>query len=182
MEEWNRSSESGGIHMRHIIATGALSLLLFFISGTAHAVDTDGKFGVGGLTSLGSEGVSGLSLNYWVGGLKTGIIAGIRHIRPKEGDNETNLNLAFQGLYSLSRTKRANFNTGLRIVLKGLVTPTGEEMEPGLEIPLEAEFWVTEHVSVLANAGLGIYFPKDRTVVEIGSPRMAVGAGFNFYF
>jgi len=161
----------------------AFSLMSFLLVGqSALAVDTDGKFGIGGNASLSEAGVTGLGLNYWVGHLKVGAITGFNMISPSEGDSETRMSLAIHGLYAVARSKEANLNTGLRINLKDLMAPEGTDMALGFEVPIEAEFWVTEHVTITAHVGLSIDMPEDTTVVTFGGPGFNGGAGFNFYF
>ena len=167
--------------MRHSIVGLAVAFFLV-LGGNALAVDTDGKFGVGGNASLSESGVSGLGLNYWVGHLKVGVITGFEMQSPAEGDSTTKLDLAVHGLYAVSRSKDANLNTGVRINLIDLVGAKGTETTFGLEVPIEAEFWVTNHVTITAHAGLSIYMPEDNTVIRLGAPGFNGGAGFNFYF
>ena len=160
-----------------------LTAVLVLLGGTnAYGVDTDGKFGVGGNASLSEYGVSGLGLNYWVGHLKAGLIAGFEMTSPSEGDSTTKLDIAFHGLYALARSKRANLASGIRVNLIDLVGATGTETAMGFEVPIEAEFWVTNHVTITAHAGLSMYEDGDDTVVRLGAPGFNGGAGFNYYF
>ena len=167
----------------------ALSLMgLLLVGQNALAVDTDGKFGIGGNASLSQQGVTGLGLNYWVGHLKVGAITGFSMVSPSEGDSTTNMSVALHGLYAVARSKEANLNTGLRINMRDLIASGGAEgaaeqdMTLGFEVPIEAEFWVTEHVTITAHVGLSIDMPTDTTIISLGGPGFNGGAGFNFYF
>lgn len=163
-----------------VVLFSVLGLLM--LTGNATAVDTDGKFGIGANASLSAMGVSGVGLNYWVGDLKIGAITGFMMTSPSEGDGETKVDLALHALYSVARSKEANLNTGVRLNLVDLVGPEGTDMTMGFEVPIEAEFWVTEHVSVTAHVGLAIDMPKDNMIISFGGPAFNGGAGFNFYF
>ena len=160
----------------------ATALMFTLLGSTALAVDTDGKFGIGANASLSDSGVSGLGLNYWVGHLKVGVITGFEMQSPSEGDSTTKLDLGLQGLYAVARSKEANLNTGARLNFIDLVGPEGSDMAFGFEVPIEAEYWVTNHVTITAHVGLSIFMPKDNTIITLGAPGFNGGAGFNFYF
>ena len=157
-------------------------LVGILLTSPAVAVDTDGKFGVGASSTLSSSGVSGLSFNYWVGALKVGTIAGFEYVSPSEGDSSHQLDLAIHGLYAIAREKRANLNFGVRIFLVKLSHSEDEPTDVGMEFPIEAEFWMTEHVTITAHAGVGMFFPEQRKEIHVGAPAFSGGAGFTYYF
>ena len=152
-----------------------LSVVLF--TSPAFGVDTDGKFGVGASSTLSSSGVSGLGFNYWIGALKVGTILGFQYESPSEGDSIHQLDLALHGLYAIAREKRANLNVGARIFFIKLSHSEEEPTDLGIEVPIEAEFWVTEHVTISAHAGLEMFFPDQRKVIRVGAPLSAEGLG-----
>ena len=167
--------------MKKIASLIAMAAMVFGV-GTATAADTDGKFGVGAHSSLTDGGVSGLGVNYWIGDIKAGLVLDIQMVMPDEGDAVNNISAAVQGLYAVARSKDANLNTGLRINLNDLSGPEGTDMALGIEIPVEAEYWVTEHVTVTAHVGLAVEMPEGAMLISIGAPGFAGGAGFNFFF
>ncbi len=177
-------------------AKGLLAALamvgLLTAGGNAMAKNMDGHFGVGVNQSLNAS-VTGIGLNYWIGNIKAGIIAGVNYFKPDSGDGQMQVRLALQGLYAVARATNANLNVGLRFNLGMNSKVAPDTTGFGFEIPIEAEYFLSDHFSILGHAGLAIdIIGKDGSPlmpgagkglnIGFGSAGFSGGVGFNFWF
>ena len=182
-----------------MLRKAAFALLLtvaIALSAPAHAKDMRGKFGVGLNQSL-TSGVTGIGLNYWIGNLKVGGIFGMNFFFPDGGgDVESTVLIGLQGLYAIARADDANLNFGLRFNM-GIADPGAADTVFGVQfdIPLEGEYFLSEHFSLYGHVGLTMTIigddpnPLEHNVVHakgfnlgVGDGGFSGGAGFNFYF
>jgi len=183
------------------IWTGRITLIFIFLlfASELHARNMDGKFAIGYGQGLSQSGVSGLAIDYWVGYVKVGTLVGFDLWFPDEGEGRTRLKASLHAFYAVVRARSANLNIGIRG--NAGFDVIGEEQATGLgvEIPIEVEFWVTEHVSLTGHVGLtmdildgdenpllegaGMDDGKGKGVnLSLGATGFAGGVGFHFYF
>lgn len=163
------------------------------LSAPATAKDMGGKFGVGLNQSL-TGGVTGLGLNYWIGNLKLGGIFGMNFFFPDGQDTVSTVVIGLQGLYAIARADDVNLNFGLRFNM-GINDPGAADTQFGVQfdIPLEAEYFLSEHFSLFGHVGLTMTIIGDDPNplapgvtkgfnLGVGQGGFSGGAGFNFYF
>lgn len=177
--------------------TGHLVLLLILSFGATdlQARDMDGKLAIGYGQGLSRSGVSGLAVDYWIGYVKVGALVGFDMWLPDEGDGTTEVKAAMHVLYAVARARHANLNIGIRG--NGGFEVFGDDQATGfgIELPIEAEYWVTEHVSLTGHVGLTIDLldgksnplldevePGEGVRLSLGATGFAGGVGFRFYF
>jgi hypothetical protein len=179
------------------------SLLLALTASTsAHAKDLNGRFGVGLEQSLG--GVSGLAVRYWPAE-DFGILAtvGAEFVTQTDFRFLNTTVVASTGfVYNFAESLHANFGAGLRFALgftTDNTTDTGRT-EFDIEIPLTAEFFLSDNFSVSVAVGVLIAIvpgggavldhgdePDDTNSIDQDTVRFGIGAitgnlGLMYYF
>ncbi len=168
---------------------GILAAAFVLVLGQANAKEMGGKWGVGLHQNIG--GASGLGMKYWTG--KFGIIGNLGfHVwSPEEGDSTSIFLLGLGGIYNLVETPEANLGIG-GIVNLALRSRGESSFHALIEIPLVAEYFLSDHFSIFGQVGIVFSFvPEEGSVV---GPELADGfgfslgagteatAGFTFYF
>jgi hypothetical protein len=173
----------------------ALTLVLSFSVSELQARDMDGKLGIGYGQGLSQTGVSGLAIEYWVGYVKIGALVGFDMWVPDQGEGTTEVKAAVHVLYAVARARNANLNIGIRGNAGFQLFGDEEATGFGIELPIEAEYWLAEHVSLTGHVGLTIDLLDgeanpllaESTAGEgirlgLGAAGFAGGVGFRFYF
>lgn len=150
---------------------GAALLALLLAARPAQARDMTGKGGVGAL--LTAAGMPMASFRYWRTNFALELLGGYVTSRPAEpqpGNQETTqLRLAVGLLYRLADSQRASLAVGLRPWLQYFVPrdPAAADNPStwrfGAELPLQAELFLNDHVSLVGLVGLTIDVGKPLT-------------------
>ena len=150
--------------LRMVMMAGLLS------AGTAHAVDLDGRKGIGYTQALG--GPSGFAFDYAMGYLFVEGLFGLEYTSfPKQGDvdGDTTIGLTagvgahFQAL----RAPKAALTIGGRVNLgTGSVQADGGEKKDitqlGIDVPLRVYWFPNKHISLHAEMGVAFLIgPED---------------------
>ncbi|MDP6946917.1 MAG: hypothetical protein QF464_22395, partial [Myxococcota bacterium] len=144
---------------------------IFATAPSAQAKDLNGRFGMGIEQSIG--GVSGLTFRYWPTE-SLGVMATVG------ADIVTQTNFKFLNttvvastgfVYNFAESLHANFGAGLRFAL-GFQTDSAtsaDNIQFDIEVPLTAEFFLSDNFSVSVAAGLLIaVVPGAGPVLEDG--------------
>lgn len=184
--------------MKRLIGGLAMLLMLTFAAPGAFAKDLPGKFGMGYVSTLG--GVGGLDIQYYVTrfiGLEA--VLGLDYI---SASNVSPLcfKMALGGRFNFARAKDANLGVAIRANIgvankdqMSLSGGTDSSVHFNIEIPLIAEYFLSNHFSIFTQVGLLIDFvPKngavltkgaaDTTEVHFGLPALQGLLGATFWF
>ncbi len=178
------------------IATGLLILVAGSGSPTK-AKDLNGRFGLGLEQSLG--GVSGVTFKYWPGA-SFGLVATMGADIVTQTDFKllnTTIVASTGFIYNFAQSLHANFGAGLRLAF-GFQTdssPTRDNFQVDIELPLTAEFFLSDNFSIGVSTGLLIAIvPGSGAVLEdqtntdgVDTLRFGIGAitgsvGVSYYF
>ena len=183
---------------RLLILTCSLAVLA--ATPSAEAKDLNGRFGLGLEQSIG--GVSGLTLRYWPTesfGINATIGADIV-TRTDFKFLNTKVVAASGFTYNFAESLHANFGAGLRFAL-GFQTASGSSgntIQFDIELPLTAEFFLSDNFSVSVAAGLLIaivpaggavlddglsdQYPEDTDAIRFGIGAITGNVGVVYYF
>jgi len=178
----------------------ASTLLVLGTSTSAVAKDLNGRFGIGLEQSLG--GVSGLAVRYWPAD-DFGILATVGADIVTRSDFEflsTKVVASTGFVYNFAESLHANFGAGMRFAL-GFATDNQagtDTLEFDIEIPLTAEFFLSDNFSVSVALGVLIavvpgagavldHGEEDPNTAGIDTVRFGIGAitgslGVVYYF
>ncbi len=164
--------------MKRLLGGLLMLVALTFAAPVSQAKDMQGKFGLGYVCTLG--GVPGLDIQYYVNrfiGLEA--VLGLDYV------SASNLSpLAFKmslgGRFNFARAKDANLGVALRAnigvtnsdYMKAKVAGATEgSVHFNIEIPLIAEYFLSNHFSIFTQFGLLLDFvPKKGAVLTNGAP------------
>ena len=183
---------------RLLILTCSLAMLA--ATPSAEAKDLNGRFGLGLEQSLG--GVSGLTIRYWpMESLGINATIGADIVTRTDFKFLSTKVVASTGFtYNFAESLHANFGGGLRFAL-GFETASGSNannIQFDIEIPLTAEFFLSDNFSVSVAAGLLIaivpgegavlddghsdQYPEDVDSVRFGIGAITGNVGVVYYF
>jgi hypothetical protein len=162
--------------MKRLLGGLAVLLMLTFAAPGAGAKDLPGKFGLGYVCTLG--GVPGLDIQYYVTrfiGLEA--VLGLDYVSASDF-SPLAFKMSLGGRFNFARAKDANLGVALRANIgvsnadyfKNKAVTEGS-VHFNLEIPLIAEYFLSNHFSVFTQVGLLIDFvPKKGAVLTGGTP------------
>jgi len=178
-----------------------VSAMLVLMALPAMSKDMKGRFGLGYDQSMG--GVSGFTAYYWLGNFGLKGTLGFDFVIPDSGDSRMGLDFALGGIYNFAWTKDLNIGTGLVIDLSfknKAAMGTDSAFQFGVEIPLRAEYFFSDHFAINMSTGLVFTMvpkqgtpsavatatgtptaPKDK-VIGFGTGGLFGTAGFTVYF
>jgi len=117
----------------------------------------NGKFGIGFDQTL--AGVSGISAKYWIKDFAIRGVLGLDFVIPGDGDTRTGVNFALGMIYNFSRSEMSNLGIGIMADLgykNAAATGKGSTIQVNVEVPLTAEFFLSDHFSFHISLGIAI--------------------------
>ncbi len=150
-------------------------------AGTAHAIDIDGKKGIGYAQAIG--GPAGLAFNYGLGNMAIEGILGIDYNAPDEGDAVTSINLGVGVHFAALRASNAAFTVGGRLNLgtgkgaagvddMGNATEAKDVTQFGLDIPMRVYWFADKNFSLHFEQGIAVVMgPEDGLVFPGAAPK-----------
>lgn len=172
--------------------------------GTAHAVDINGKKGLGYAQAIG--GAKGLAFDYGTGNLIIEAIIGLKNLSPDQGDGGLTLGLGAGAHYGVLRADEAMVTAGARVNIGMTKEPRiGTDQESitqfNIDVPLRVWYFPSKHFSVHMEWGITILMnpekgqlwgadsgPKGMDIVVFGDPEDGAAAspfgnvGFTFWW
>ena len=165
--------------MKRIRLFAAVVLTGLMTVGTAHAIDINGKKGLGYAQSIG--GANGIAFNYGVGNLIIEAMLGVSVDSPK--DNEAvghNLAVGLGAHFAALRAAEAAWTLGARINIgnsvpakaKGATEDPEGPTQFGVDIPTRVYWFPNKHLSLHIETGISLMF-----VPEEGAALRYAGSG-----
>ena len=165
--------------MKRIVAI-ALVATAFSVS-TAHAVDTNGKKGIG--VAAASGGPAGFAFNFGLNNMHVEAILGIPMQMPKDGETGYQLGLAAGLHYQALRAEHAAWTIGGRLNI-GMNQPPVKDADSvtqfGLDIPMRVYWFADKHFSLHFEGGISIQMVGDKGAAFAGNAGAAEGNYIDF--
>ena len=139
-----------------------------FTVSAAHAVDLNGKKGLGYAESI--NGANGIAFNYGLGNLFLEGMLGVTLDSPKDNDGMgRDLAIGLGAHFQALRAEEAAWTIGGRIAIANgvAVTPKGADAPDGvtqfgIDIPTRVYWFPNKHISLHAETGISLQFaPKE---------------------
>ncbi len=160
-----------------------------FTVGTAHAVDLNGKKGIGFAQSIG--GPSGFAFDYGLGNLHLEALLGVPILMPEGGETGYTLNLGLGAHFQALRTDAAAWTIGGRVNI-GLDQPPVKDADSvtqfGIDIPMRVYWFPNKNISLHVEGGIAIQLEGDKgsvfgtpgegTYISFLNPISAIGMTF----
>ena len=155
-------------------------------ASVAHAVDLDGRKGIGSTTPINN--VNGFNFQMGVGNLIIEGILGVTLATPKDFDaGGRDLSVGLGAHFQALRADKAAWTVGGRIDINNNVFPTGKGApsqdgitEFGLSIPTRVYWFPNKNISLHVESGIQIAFPPKAADTgetgNVGGPASAGGA------
>lgn len=164
-----------------LLAVAALALC----ATSAHAVDLNGKKGIGYTTTL--DGINGFNFQMGVGNLILEGILGLTMATPKDFDaGGRDLSVGLGAHFQALRAESAAWTIGGRIEINNNIAPTPEGADSpdgitefGLSIPTRVYWFPNKHIGLYVESGIQISFPPEAAdsgeTGNIGGPAAIAG-------
>lgn len=149
----------------------ALVLLALAVTvGTAHAVDINGKKGIGVASAIGGPG--SFAFNYGTGNMNIEGLLGVDLAMPKDGETGYTLKLGAGVHYHALRAEQAAWTIGGRVNI-GLNQPPIKDADSvtqfGIDIPMRVYWFPNKNLSLHWEGGIAIAIEGDKGGVFTGN-------------